>query len=361
MRIRTILAVLAAGLAACPVSSIAAEKPPVRVAFVYTGTPGDGGWTYQHNEGVKELKRAFGDRVRITRTSTLDGAPEESTYVIRQLAKKNDLIFTTSFGFMDPTLAIAKEFPRVRFEHASGYKSAPNMGNYFGAMEEARYLSGIVAGRATTSNTIGYVAAFPIPEVIRGINAFTLGARSVNPKAKVKVSWAFSWYYPDAERKLASKLIDGGADVLSQHQDSPDIGEVAQERGKLWVGYDSDMRRFAPKAFLTAPTWDWGPYYVSRVRALMDGTWKPDSFYGDMRGGMVGLAPVSSLAPPVARERVAKTRAAILSGAFSPLSGPIKDQSGTTRIAAGKVMPLKDALGWNWFVDGVEGEIPASG
>ncbi len=360
MRSRTILAFLAAGLTSFSVASMAAGEP-IRVAFVYTGTPGDGGWTYQHNEGVRAVKHALGSRVRITRASTLDGATEEATYVIRQLAKKNDLIFTTSFGFMDPTLTVAKEFPRVRFEHASGFKSAPNMGNYFGAMEEARYLSGMVAGRATKSNTIGYVAAFPIPEVVRGLNAFALGARSVNPKAKIRVAWTFSWFYPELERTTASKLIDGGADVLAQHQDSPATGEIAQSRGKLWVGYDSDMRRFAPKAFLTAPVWDWGPYYVRRVRAALDGKWKPDSFYGDMRGGMIGLAPVSPLAPGDTAKRVAQKRAAILSGAFNPLSGPIRDQTGAMRVPAGKVMPLKDALGWSWLVDGVEGEIPKSG
>ena len=362
MRLRVLAAACVAVSTMVPALGAGAQGAPLRVAFVYTGTPGDGGWTYQHNLGVRHLERTLGSRVRVTRVSTLDGAPAEATRVIRELAQKgNTLIFTTSFGFMDPTLEVAKEFPKVRFEHASGYKSAANMGNFFGAMEEARYLSGIVAGRATKSKVIGYVAAFPIPEVVRGLNAFTLGVRSVNPTARVKVEWAFSWHYPEKERELAARLISSGADVLAQHQDSPEIGELAQSRGKLWVGYDSDMRRFAPKAFLTAPVWNWGPYYVRRTNAALAGTWKPGVYYGSMRDGMIGLSPPSSLVSAPTKGLVRARAAAIRRGAFNPLSGPIKDQSGAIRVPAGQVMALKDALSWQWLVEGVEGAIPAAG
>lgn len=351
--------IFAATFGALVASSTVAGAAPLRVAFVYNTTPGDGGWTYQHNLGVRQMERALGNRVRVTRTTTIDGAPAEATRVIRDLAARgNQLIFTCSFGFMDPTLAVAKEFPKVRFEHASGFKSAPNMGNYFGAMEEARYLSGLVAGSTTRSNVVGYVAAFPIPEVIRGLNAFTLGVRATNPKAKVRVVWTSTWYYPDLERRSAEGLIRGGADVLAQHQDSPAVGQAAEAAGKSWVGYDSDMKRFAPKAFLTAPVWNWGPYYLRRTRAALAGSWKPDGYYGDMSDGMIGLAPISSRVPAATRALVARRAAEIRAGRFDPLTGPIRDQGGDVRLAAGKVMPLADALSWNWLVEGVEGSIP---
>jgi basic membrane protein A len=268
-------------------------------------------------------------------------------------------VFTTSFGYMDPTLAVAGEFPDVYFEHASGYKSSENMGNYFGAMEEARYLSGMAAAGVTESNVLGYVAAFPIPEVIRGINAFTLGARAVNPDVTVKVVWTSTWYDPAKERAAAESLLDAGADVLAQHEDSPATGQAAEERGAYWVGYDSDMRRFAEGAFLTAPVWDWGPYYVSRVQAVLDGTWETDSYYGTMADGMIQLAPMSDLVPSDVQGLVTEAAGQIEAGELAVLAGPIADQTGEIRIAEGETMALADALAWDWFVEGVEGDIPA--
>jgi basic membrane protein A len=334
-------------------------KDVVKAAFVYIGPPGDGGWTYQHEQGRLFLEDQLGDQVETTKVESVPETPSDATRVIRQLAQTNDIVFTTSFGYMDPTLTVAGEFPNVYFEHCSGYKSADNMGNYFGAMEEARYLSGMVAAGVTKTNVLGFVAAFPIPEVVRGINAFTLGARSVNPDVTVKVVWTSTWYDPAKERAAAESLLDAGADVLAQHEDSPATGQAAQARGAYWVGYDSDMRRFAPKAFLTAPVWDWGPYYVSRVQALLDGTWEPDSYYGTMGDGMIQLAQMSDLVPAAVQDQVNAKADEIEGGGFQVLSGPIYDQQGTLKIPEGQTMSLQDALSWQWFVQGVEGKIPS--
>lgn len=330
----------------------------VKAAFVYIGPPGDGGWTYQHEQGRLFLEEQLGDQVETTKVESVPETPSDATRVIRQLAQTNDIVFTTSFGYMDPTLTVAQEFPNVYFEHCSGYKGADNMGNYFGAMEEGRYLSGMVAGEMTKSNVLGFVAAFPIPEVVRGINAFTLGARAVNPDVTVKVVWTSTWYDPAKERAAAESLLDAGADVLAQHEDSPATGQAAEARGAYWVGYDSDMRRFAPKAFLTAPVWDWGPYYVSRVQALLDGTWKPDTYYGTMGDGMIQIAPMSDLVSTSVQDEVNQRAEEIKSGSFQVLAGPIYDQEGTLKIPEGQTMSLEDALAWQWFVQGVEGKIP---
>ena len=331
----------------------------VKVAWVLIGPPGDGGWNYQHDLGRQAVEKEFGDQVETTVVENVPESPGEATRVIRSLAQQgNDIIFTTSFGYMDPTLNVAQQFPNVKFEHCSGFKTAENMANYFGAMEEARYLSGIVAGRKTKENVIGYVAAFPIPEVVRGINSFTLGVRSVNPQAKVKVVWTSTWFDPSKERAAAESLLDAGADVLTQHQDSPATGQAAQARGVFWVGYDSDMRRFAPKAFLTAPVWDWGPYYIERVKAVLDDTWKSHSYYGDMADGLVKLAAPSDLVDDKTKDEVAQQEEAIKADELEVLAGPITDQGGTVRVAEGETMSLEDALAWDWFVEGVEGSIP---
>jgi basic membrane protein A and related proteins len=341
-------------------AAVAAAQATVKAAWVYIGPPGDGGWTYQHEQGRLAAVRALGSSLKATKVESVPETPAVATRVIRQLAQQgNNIIFTTSFGYMDPTLNVAKQFPNVKFEHCSGFKSAPNMGNYFGAMEEARYLSGIAAGGKTKANKIGYVAAFPIPEVVRGLNAFTLGVRSVNPDATVRVVWTSTWYDPSKERSAAESLLAVGCDVLAQHQDTPATGQAAQAKGVWWVGYDSDMRRFAPKAFLTAPVWDWGPYYIRRIRAVLNGTWKTDVYYGTMQDGMIKLAPVANVDAKT-KQLVAAKQAAVKAGRFNVLAGPIRDQKGKVRIANGKAMSLKDALAWQWLVEGVEGTIPKS-
>jgi basic membrane protein A and related proteins len=334
------------------------EEEAIRAAFVYITSPGDGGWTYQHELGRQMVEEELGDQVVTTKIENVPEEPGTATRVIRQMAQRNDIVFTTSFGYMDPTLEVAEEFPDVLFEHCSGFKSADNMANYFGAMEEPRYLSGLVAGSMTESNVIGYVAAFPIPEVVRGINAFALGVREANPQATVRVVWTSTWFDPAKERQAAESLLDADADVLAQHQDSPATGQAAQERDAFWVGYDSDMRRFAEDAFLTAPVWNWGPYYVERIRAALDGTWETQSYYGDMAAGMVDLAPLSDLVPDDVAQMVDERRQAIIDGEFEVLQGPIRDQEGKVMVPEGEVMSLEDALGWQWFVEGVQGTIP---
>ncbi len=328
---------------------------PIKVAFVYVGPVGDAGWTKRHDDGRKELEAALGDKVQ---TTFLESVPEgaESEAVFDRLAREgNKVIFGTSFGYMDQMLAVAAKYPDVVFMHATGFKTSDNMGTYFGAAEEARYLSGMAAGAVTTTNKLGYVAAFPIPEVIRGINAFTLGAQRVNPDVTVNVVWTSTWFDPTVEKEAAQSLLNGGADVIAQHQDTPSAGEAAQAAGAHWVGYNDDMSRFAPNAWLTAPTWDWGPIYIKTVQDVMAGTWKSAQFYGNMAEGMVKLAPLSDAVPQETKDEIAGVQAQIISGEFAPFTGPINKQDGTEAYAAGDVAELGDLLGIDYFVEGVVG------
>jgi basic membrane protein A len=325
----------------------------VKVGFIYVSPVGDAGWSYAH-----DLGRLAVDKLDGVSTSYVEAVPEgpDSERVMTNMARKGfDVIFATSYGYMDPMLKVAGQFPKTVFMHCSGYKSAPNMGNYFGRMYEARYLSGLVAGAMTKKNILGYVAAFPIPEVIRGINAFTLGARAVNPKAEVRVVWTKTWYDPATEKEAAKSLLDVGADVIAQHQDSPGPQEAAQERGVYSVGYNSDMSAFAPKAHLTAPIWNWAPFYEATVKSIQDGTWKSASSWPGIKDGIVGLAPFGPMVPDDVRKTVQSKRAALESGSLNVFSGPVKDQAGAVRIAAGQVPADGDLLGMNWFVEGVIG------
>ncbi|MGB9661872.1 MAG: BMP family ABC transporter substrate-binding protein [Moorellaceae bacterium] len=333
------------------------KEEQMKVAFVYVGPVGDAGWTWAHDQGRKYLQ----EKLPWVTTSYIENVPEgpDAERVLTQLAEEgNKVIFATSFGYMDYVIKVAEKYPNVTFLHCSGYKTAANVGTYFGAMEEPRYLSGIVAGKMTKTNILGYVAAHPIPEVIRGINAFTLGARSVNPNVKVKVVWTNTWYDPAAEKQAALSLLDAGADVIAQHQDTPGPQQAAQERGKYGIGYDSDMRQFAPKASLTAPIWNWGPYYVKTVEAVKNGTWKPEQYYGTMKDGIVDLAPFNDIVPQDVRQLVENKKKEILEGKFYVFQGPIKDQSGKVRVPEGSKMTHEEVLGVDWFVEGVEGEIP---
>jgi basic membrane protein A len=337
-----------------PAATDSGKKLP-RVAFVYIGPPGDGGWTFEHDNGRKYMEEKLG-----IKADTVENVPEsaDAERVITELAQNHDIIFTTSFGYMDPTLNVAKKFPDVKFMHTAGYKTADNMSTYFGKNYEASYLSGIAAGKMTKSNVIGYVGAFPIPEVIYNINAFALGIQSVNPDAKVDVVWSNTWYDPTAERQAAISLLDKGADVLLAYQDSPATLQAAAERGALAGGNDSDMTRYAPEAYLTNPTWNWGPYYTQVVQSVIDGTWKSEQFSGDMVDGMVGLAPLGASIPDDVKKLVEDAKAKVLSGELNVFSGPILDASGASKLEAGQTMSLEDVLGMNWFVKGVEGTIP---
>jgi basic membrane protein A and related proteins len=333
-------------------TAFAAEKE-LNVGFIYVSPVGDAGWSYAHDLGRKALADMPG-----VKTSFVEAVPEgpDSERVMLNMARKNyDVIFATSFGYMDPMLKVAKQFPKTTFMHCSGFKMADNMGNYFGRMYQARYLSGMVAGGMTKSKTIGYVAAFPIPEVIRGINAFALGVQAVNPEAVVRVVWTKTWYDPATEKEAAKSLLDVGADVIAQHQDSPGPQEAAQEKGVYSIGYNSDMTAFAPKAHLTAPIWNWAPFYKSVIEQVQKGTWKAESVWPGMDTGIVDLAPFGEMVPQALRDKVMSAKADVVAGKNKIFVGPVKDQKGEVRIADGVTAPDKDLLGMTWFVQGVVG------
>ncbi|MBW5448538.1 BMP family ABC transporter substrate-binding protein [Cohnella sp. CFH 77786] len=326
-----------------------------RVAFVYIGPPGDGGWTFEHDKGRKYMEEKLG-----IKADTVENVPEsaDAERVITELARNHDVVFTTSFGYMDQTLNVAKKFPNVKFLHTAGYKTDDNMGTYFGKNFEASYLTGIAAGKMTKKNVLGYVGAFPIPEVIYNLNAFTLGAQSVNPNVKVKVVWSNTWFDPTVERQAAVSLLDQGADVLLAYQDSPATIQAAAERGAMAGGNDSDMSRFAPDAYLTNPVWNWGPYYAKTVQAVADGTWKSEQYLGSMADGMVDLAPLGKNVPEDVKALVEEKKKEAKEGMLKVFAGPIKDQSGEVKVEAGKELPIEQILEMNWLVHGVEGTIP---
>ena len=329
---------------------------PINAAFVYVGPIGDAGWTKKHDDGRLALEAELGECAVVT--SYLESVPEgaESEAVFERLARDGaDVIFGTSFGYMDQMLAVAERFPDVKFEHGTGYKTSDNMGTYFGAAEEARYLSGMAAGAMTESGQIGYVAAFPIPEVLRGINAFTLGAQSINPGATVEVAWTSTWFDPVIEKEAAEALLNGGADVIAQHQDTPSAGEAAQTAGGFWVGYNDDMSRFAPEAWLTAPVWDWGPFYIAVVESVADGTWTSDQYYGTMADGLVNLSPVAEVVSQDVRDQIDAKAAEIIAGTFNAFTGPITAQDGSEAVAAGETPDLGTLLSMDYFVAGVVG------
>ncbi len=337
------------------VSTASAAEKELKVGFIYVSPVGDAGYSYSHDVGRQEVAKMQG-----VTTSYVEAVAEgpDSERVMQNMARKDfDIIFATSFGYMDSMVKVAKQFPKIAFLHCSGFKMAENMGNYFGRMYQPRYLSGIVAGAMTKSNTIGYVAAFPIPEVIRGINAFTLGVRSVNPNATVRVVWTKTWYDPATEKEAGKSLLDVGADVIAQHQDSPGPQEAAQEKGVYSIGYNSDMSRFAPKAHLTAPVWNWGVYYVKVVDAVRKGTWKAESAWPGMVDGVVALAPFGPMVPKELQDKVNAEKAKIIDGTNKIFVGPIKDQSGAVKIADGVVATDPELLGMTWFVEGVVGNI----
>lgn len=331
-----------------------------KVAFVYVGPIGDAGWTWAHDQGRLALEK----NVPNVETAYLESVPEnpaDAERVIRDFAQKGyQVIFTTSFGYMDPTINVAKDFPNTTFVHISGYKTADNVSTAFGKIEEPRYVSGLIAGKMTTSNQIGYVAAFPIPEVIRGINAFTLGVRKVNPQAVVKVVWTNTWFDPQKERQAAEALLDSGADVIAQHQDTAGPMQAAEARGKYGVGYDADMSKFAPKAVLTSPIWNWGVYYSDVVKQVQAGTWKSGQYWGSWKDGVVDLAPIGSMVPADVKANAEAEMATFKSGdqsIFTIFTGPLKDQKGAEKVPAGQAMTAEELLSMSWFVEGVEGSI----
>lgn len=334
--------------------ALAAGKE-LKVGFVYVSPIGNAGFSYAHDQGRKALDGMPG--VTTSFVEAVKEGPDSERVVLNMARKGYDIIFGTSFGYMDPMLKVAGQFPKITFMHCSGFKLAKNMGNYFGRMYQARFLTGMVAGSMTKSNTLGYVAAFPIPEVIRGINAFTLGARLVNPKVQVRVVWTKTWYDPATEKEAAKSLLDAGADVITQHQDSPAPMEAAQERGVYCIGYNSDMASFAPKTYLTAAVWNWAPVYKQVVEQVQKGTWKSESIWWGMKEGVVDIAPFSALVPEALQKTVLDKKKEIVDGTFHVFAGPVKDQAGTVRVEAGKVATDQEMLGMKYFVEGVVGTL----
>ena len=354
---KLILGLMVLAMAVSLTAPIAAQaKKPLKIAFVYIGPPGDMGWTYEQDRGRLAVEKKFGSQIE---TKFIENVPEgpDAERVIRQYAAAGfDMIFTTSFGYMDPTLAVAKEFPKVIFEHCSGYKTAPNMATYFGRIEEARYLTGIIAGRMTKTNVIGYVAAFAIPEVVRGINGFTLGVRSVNPKAQVKVVWTNTWYDPVKEREAAVALLDSGADIIAQHQDTTEPQKAAQERGKLSIGYDSDMGKFVGDSVLASAVWEWSTYLSDTIQQALNGTWKSHEYWGGLKDNVVKISDISPKVPASVKKEVETAQKKILGG-WSIFTGPLKGQDGKVVYPAGQVVPDGKQASMDWFVEGVVGKV----
>lgn len=349
---------LALGAAALTFTQGLLAGDPLKVGFVYVSPVGDAGWTYQHDQGRLQLEKELGDKIV---TKYIESVPEgaEAERVIRNFAADGyDLIFTTSFGYMNPTIKVARQFPKVTFEHATGYQHAKNVGTYVARFYEGRYLAGIVAGSMSKSNVAGYVAAFPIPEVVRGINAFTLGMRSVNPDVEVKVIWVNSWFDPGREREAADVLIAQGADVVTHHTDSTAVVQAAEEKGVYAVGYHSDMSKYGPKAHLTAATHHWGDFYTQTTKAVLDGSWATSNDWGGINQGMIDLAPLNPAVPADVVTMVAAKKAAIMKGDAHPFQGPVRNQAGDVVIPAGSTMSDDDLAKMDWYVEGVQGKLP---
>ncbi len=355
-----ILVILVLALSACGGGEDEpSAEDPFRIAFVYVAPIGDLGWSFAHDQGRLHVEEEFGD---IVETAFVENVPEgaESERVIRDFAQKGyDLIFTTSFGYMDPTITVASEFPETQFVHVSGYKTAENVSTIFGRMYQPRYLSGIAAGAATESNTVGYVAAFPIPEVIRGINAFTLGVREANPEAEVRVVWTNTWFGPPQEKEAAEALLAAGADVIAQHQDTTEPQKAAADSGGLSISYNSDMSSIVGDTVLTGPVWNWGGKYVEITRAVIDDTYSGnESYWGGLSDGIVGLAPFSSRVSDETKNLIAEQREAIESGSRDVFCGPINGADGEELVAEGVCLDDSQLLSMSCFVEGVRGEAP---
>ena len=328
-------------------------KEELKVAFVYVAPIGDLGWTWAHEQGRLMLEEMG------IETAFIENVPEgpDAERVIRDFAEKGyDLIITTSFGYMDPTVTVAEEYPDTWFVHISGYKTAENVSTVFGRIYQPRFLSGLVAGKATKTNKIGYVAAFPIPEVIRGINAFTLGVRTANPEATVSVVWTNTWFGPPEEKEAAEALLDQGVDVIAQHQDTTEPQKAAADRGAVSIGYDSDMRAFVGDSVLTSPIWNWGLKYVEIAKAVMDGTYVTESYWGGLEDGVVDLAELSPEVDAETAAMVEEYEAMILSGEWDVFCGPVMGQNGELSVADGTCMSDEEMLNMGWFVEGVVGE-----
>ena len=348
--------------ASAPASAAAPKPEPLKVAFAYVGPVGDGGWTFAHDNARKALEKEFGDKIV---TSFVEKVPEaaDAERVFRDMAAQgNKLIFGTTFGYMEPMLKVAADLPDVKFEHATGYKQAANMRTYDARTYEGAYMAGVIAGAMTKSNTLGVVGSIPIPEVIRNINSFTLGAQSANPKVKVKVVWINEWFNPPKETEAAQSLINGGADVLMQNTDSSAVLQTAEKNGKYAFGWDSDMTAYGPKAHLGSSIINWAPYYIAAVREALDGKWAAgagkNSWWG-VKEGAIDIVSISDAVPAEVKAKVDAVKAGLKDGSFAIWKGPIVGQDGKEILKKDEVADDKFLSGVNFYVKGVEGKVPS--
>ena len=335
-----------------------AKADPLKIAFAYVGPVGDGGWTFAHDNARKALEKEYGDKIV---TTFVESVPEsaDAERVIRDMAGQgNKLIFGTTFGYMEPMLKVAADNPEVKFEHATGYKTAPNMRTYDSRTYEGAYMAGVIAGRMTKSNTLGVVASIPIPEVIRNINSFTLGAQSSNPNIKTKVVWVNEWFNPPKETEAATALINGGADILFQNTDSSAVLQTAEKMGKRGFGWDSDMTAYGPKAHLGSAIINWAPYYIKTVGEVLDGKWATGQTWWGVKEGAIDLVSLAADVPEEAKKALDDVKAGLKAGSYNIWKGPISDNTGKEVLAKDAVADDKFLGGINFFVKGVEGKVP---
>ncbi|HUY70668.1 MAG TPA: BMP family ABC transporter substrate-binding protein [Gaiellaceae bacterium] len=355
-RIALAIAALAAVAAALAVSGVGSAKQnasPFKVAFIYVGPHNDGGWSQAHEDGRLYVDKMLGSKVQTTYKENIAVGSQFQQTVASLVAQGYKMIFATSYGYVNK--AFAAKYPNVLFEQATGTDTAPNLAEYFGAAEDTVFLSGMAAGAATKTGNIGYVVAYPIPEVLRHADAFALGAQVTHPGAQVHLVWTNSWYNPAVEKKAAESLVSAGADVLGQNVDSTATGEVAKEHNIPWVGYDSDSSSFAPKSWLTASVYNWGPYYLKRIKEAMAGTWKPGFYYGSIKDGFTKLAPYGPDVSAKTKAAIAAKMSAIENGSFDEFAGPIYDQNGKLVVPKGKKLSVTQLYSVNWLVKGVIG------
>ena len=348
----SVLAFIALGAASPGLSE------PTKVGFIYVGPTGDYGWSYEHNQGRLAIEDAFGSDVQ---TTYVENVPEgaDAERVLTQMALSgHDLIFTTSFGYMAPTIKVAAKFPNVKFEHATGYKRADNVSTYSARFYEGRAVIGHIAGRMTKSNVIGYIASYPIPEVIRGINSAYIHAKKVNPDVQFKIVWVFTWFDPAKEADAATTLIEQGADIIMQHTDSPAAMTIAEDKGIYAFGQASDMKQFGPNARLSSIIDNWSPYYIERTRAVIDGTWESVDTWDGINEGMVEIGEFSDKVPTEVQSEAQGLVDAISSGQYHPFTGPLNRQDGTAWLEEGATADDATLIGMNFYVQGIEGTIP---
>jgi basic membrane protein A and related proteins len=352
---KLLIAAVAAGtMLAFGISARAEDK--LKACWVYVGPIGDFGYSYQHDQGRLEVEKELGDKVQTAYLENVAEGPDADRAFERLAREKCQIIFGTSFGFMDSMVKVAAKFPKIKFEHATGYKTAENLGIYNARFYEGRYVMGQIAAKVSKSGTAGYIVSFPIPEVVMGINSFMLGAQSVNPNFKIKIVWVNSWFDPGKEADAAKALFDQGADIIVQHTDSTAALQVAEERGLHGFGQSSDMLKFAPKAQLTANTDNWGPYYVERVKAVLDGTWKQDNVWLGIKDGAVKLSPFTNMPDDV--KAMAEATEKKISDGWNPFTGPVSKQDGSPWLKDGQVAEDGELLGMNFYVKGVDDKLP---